>query len=323
MKDKTDFTNIIQYLQKKRSDLLVERQEQDICISQKQIEMEDIANHSDQPDVFKTDTLLKLENDIFNLITKIEEIDAEISQIDTFISNLNSTVNISSDFSEYNDYKNFSKEKGKNIILLQEEDRRRISRELHDSPLQNLTYLVHKLELCDLLMNQDIDKARDEIKNVVLNIKSIINEIRNIIYDLRPMSFDDLGFRDSVMHMLNRLNENKKLFLNVSIDDVSCEKVILINFYRIIQEAFINILKHSKASTATIQFKECDDCYSLHIADDGDGFSYEEMQSQKYAHYGLILMKERVSLLGGTIRIDSNVGEGTFVDIYVKKEVRS
>lgn len=321
MKDKVDFTNIIQYLQKKRSDLLLERQEQDICISQKQIEIEDIANESIHTDVFRTDTLLKLENEIYTLITKLDEIDAEISQIDTFISNLNSTVQATNDYTEYNDFKNISNEYGKNIILLQEEDRRRISRELHDSPLQNLTYLVHKLELCDLLMSQDIDKARDEIKNVVLNIKSIINEIRNIIYDLRPMSFDDLGFRESVLFMLNRLNNNKKIFLNVIIDDVSCEKVYLINFYRIIQEAFINILKHSKASTVTIKFKECDDCYTLQIADDGEGFSYEEIQSQKYTHYGILLMKERVSLLGGTIRIESNVGEGTFVDIYVKKEV--
>ena len=320
MKDKVDFTNIIQYLQKKRLDLLLERQEQDICISQKQIEMEDIVNHSNTTELFKTDSIVKIENEIYELITRLDEINAEISQIDNFITNLNSNVQSQKDYNEYNDFKNSSIENGKNIILLQEEDRRRISRELHDSPLQNLTYLVHKLELCDLLMKQDPDKACHEIKNVSSNIKSIINEIRDIIYDLRPMSFDDLGFRDSVMFMLNRLNSNKKLFLNVTIDDVSCENVYLINFYRIIQEAFINILKHSNAATATIEFKENDDSYSIHIADDGDGFSFEMIQSQNYAHYGIVLLKERVSLLGGSIKIESNLGEGTFVDIIVKKE---
>ena len=134
-----------------------------------QIEMEDIVNHSNYTELFKTDSIVRLENEIYELITRLDEINAEISQIDTFITNLNSNVQSQKDYNEYNDFKNISIENGKNIILLQEEDRRRISRELHDSPLQNLTYLVHKLELCDLLMKQDPDKASNEIKNVSSN----------------------------------------------------------------------------------------------------------------------------------------------------------
>ena len=102
MKDKVDFTNIIQYLQKKRLDLLLERQEQDICISQKQIEMEDIVNHSNYTEILKTDSIVRLENEIFELITRLDEINAEISQIDTFITNLNSNVQSQKDYNEYN-----------------------------------------------------------------------------------------------------------------------------------------------------------------------------------------------------------------------------
>ena len=81
MKDKVDFTNIIQYLQKKRLDLLLERQEQDICISQKQIEMEDIVNHSNYTELLKTDSIVRLENEIYELITRLDEINAEIDSV--------------------------------------------------------------------------------------------------------------------------------------------------------------------------------------------------------------------------------------------------
>lgn len=88
------------------------------------------------------------------------------------------------------------------IFKVQEEERQRIARDLHDTSLQNLTHLIHKIELSSLYIDKDPIQAKLELSIVEKSLRKTIEEIRNIIYDLRPMSFDDLGLKNAAFTII-------------------------------------------------------------------------------------------------------------------------
>lgn len=203
-------------------------------------------------------------------------------------------------------------------INFQEDDRQRIARDLHDSSLQNLAHLVHKLELCHLYIDQDPLKAKLELSLVSKNLKEVMNEIRNTIFDLRPMSFDDLGLKAGLERLLERINEKKEYEIISDIDDVSCEKkFILVYIYRIVQEGLNNIVKHAVAKKIFFHCKIVDEVCVIDIEDDGKGFCEELEEGKVDKHFGLSSMRERVELLNGTIDISSSEGNGTKIHIEI------
>lgn len=203
-------------------------------------------------------------------------------------------------------------------INFQEEDRRRIASDLHDTSLQNLVHLVHKIEICNLYIDEDPLKAKLELSLIGKNLKEIINEIRNTIFDLRPMSFDDLGMKASFERLLDKVNEENKYQIVSDIDDVSCEnQFILLYIYRAVQESLNNIMKHAEAEKIIFRCKAVDDICVIDIEDDGKGFYGETEDKKEDKHFGLSLMRERIELLNGKIDISSYEGEGTKVHMEI------
>ena len=204
------------------------------------------------------------------------------------------------------------------IMNIQEEDRQRISRDLHDTSLQNLAHILHKIELSSLVIDQDPVKAKIELSVVIQNLRDVIDEIRNTIFDLRPMTFDDLGLKPALERFLEVINENQKYHIDAKLDDVSCEnKLVLVSIYRVIQECFVNITKHAKADKIIFHCTQEDDVCKIRIEDDGVGFSYDELNQRCGKHFGVGVMKERVILLGGKITVDSKKDIGTKIDIEI------
>lgn len=207
------------------------------------------------------------------------------------------------------------------VLHVQEEDRRRIARELHDTSLQNLAYLIHKIELCNLYIDEDPAKAKLELSVVSSKMKEVIEEIRNTIFDLRPMNFDDLGLKAAIERFIESVNEDKKFELITEIDDVSCEnKFIILNIYRLVQESFINIVKHADADRIYFRCKSSDEnvCV-IDIVDNGKGF-YSEDDTKGDKHFGISLMKERVEMLNGKFDISSVKEKGTGIHIEIPIE---
>lgn len=206
------------------------------------------------------------------------------------------------------------------VLHVQEEDRRRIARELHDTPLQNLAHLIHKMELCNLYIDEDPAKAKLELSVVSSKMKEVIEEIRNIIFDLRPMNFDDLGLKAAIERFIESVNEDKRFELVTEIDDVSCEnKFIILNIYRLVQESFINIVKHADADRIYFRCKFLDNICIIDIVDNGKGF-YSEEDSKGDKHFGISLMKERVEMLNGKFDISSVKEKGTGIHIEIPIE---
>ena len=204
------------------------------------------------------------------------------------------------------------------VLNLQEMDRKRIAEDLHDMSLQNLTHLIHKIELCSMYIDQDPVKAKLELSVISEGIKETVNEIRNIIFDLRPMTFEDLGWKACIEKLLEKFNETGKYRIISDIDDVSCENDrFFLSIYRAVQESLNNIDKHAEAEQIELHCKVINDVCVIDISDDGKGFYDSGEEKRENRHFGISMMKERIALLNGRINIDSAVGKGTKVHMEI------
>ncbi len=220
------------------------------------------------------------------------------------------------------------KEQGLHILESHEYERNRIARDLHDSSVQSLTGLVHKTELCMRLMDIDTIRVKLELQTMIETIKTVINGMREIIYDLRPMSLDNLGLTvtiDAYCLQLKKGYDIEVEYQNLT-EEPELPSIYKVTLYRILQEACSNVVKHAKASKIVVSLSCEEQILKLSIQDNGVGFDVQnttEPSGDKPEGFGLSMMKERVTLLGGTFQIKSTIGEGTMVSVEMplqKKE---
>lgn len=208
------------------------------------------------------------------------------------------------------------------IVDAQKKERQRIARDLHDTSLQNLTHLIHKIELTSLYMDQDSVKAKLELATVEKGIRKVIEDIRNSIFDLRPMLVDDLGLKDTIEKMIAVVNHERKFQVSTDVDDIMINKtdsslyVLFISIYRIIKECVQNALNHSGGDQIKVELKDIEDTYRIMIEDNGTGFDMDEAL-RKDKHFGLSIIQERVMFLGG--KIDFDTQKGTCIKITIPK----
>ena len=208
------------------------------------------------------------------------------------------------------------------ILDAQEKERQRIARDLHDTSLQNLTHLIHKVELGSLYIDEDPVRAKLELATVAKGIRQVIEEIRNSIFDLRPMSVDDLGLKETIEKLLVVLNQDRQFRIETDIDEITVTQsnpsthVLFISIYRLIQECVQNAIKHSGGNEIIVKLKDYGSTYRIHVQDNGTGFDMDAA-SKKEKHFGLSVIKERVLFLGGKIRF--NTDNGTFIEIEIPK----
>ncbi len=202
---------------------------------------------------------------------------------------------------------------------IQEKERQRIARDLHDTSLQNLAHLVHKIELASMYIDKDPLQSKLELATISKNLKAVIEEIRNTIFDLRPMSFDDLGLKESFERLFVKLKESNKAFdIYTEIDDVSCENdLVLMTIFRVVQEACSNAIRHSCGNKLKVIIKQSDDLCDIFIEDNGCGFTSENVVEKSDKHFGIAVMKERIKLLGGSILFHSVPGKGTEIKMNI------
>ncbi len=212
---------------------------------------------------------------------------------------------------------------GLRIIEAQEEERKRVSREIHDGPAQMLANVMMRSELIErIFRDKGTEEGFQEIKNLRQNVRNALYEVRRIIYDLRPMALDDLGLIPTLRKYLNTIEDyHGKAKIHFHCIGESEDRRIAPRFevalFRLAQEAVTNALKHSESTEIHVKVEVTKDFVTLIIKDNGNGFDLKEAQKKKNKSFGLLGMKERVDLLEGTMTIDSKIGLGTFILIKV------
>ncbi|MCD5325920.1 MULTISPECIES: sensor histidine kinase [Pontibacillus] len=256
----------------------------------------------------------ELERRLRKLEDTVERADALGGKISVVLNYLND------DFRQVTEALEDAKEKqafGLQIIEAQEEERRRLSREIHDGPAQMLANVMLRSDLIDRTFRQrGVNEALKEIKEVRGMVRSALYEVRRIIYDLRPMALDDLGLVPTLKKYLATVEEYNSI--EIPFTPYGVEKRLdpkyEVALFRLVQEAVQNAVKHAEASRIEVKFELKRSLVNIIVKDDGKGF---DTSQKKEKSFGLVGMRERVEMLDGEITIDSQVGSGTIIMIQV------
>lgn len=210
---------------------------------------------------------------------------------------------------------------GLGIIKAQEEERKRVAREIHDGPAQSLANVVFRVELCEKLMDVDLDKTKEELRELKQIVKNGLQEVRRIIFDLRPMALDDLGLVPALSRFVETFQEREGIGLELTIlgKERQLHSSLEIALFRLIQESLSNIKKHAQAKEAKIRVEFTPSRVNAMVEDWGKGFDIDKFHQKvrEQESFGLLGMQERVKLLGGEMQIKSSIGKGTKIIIGI------
>jgi len=207
---------------------------------------------------------------------------------------------------------------GLRIIEAQEEERKRVAREIHDGPAQSMANVVLRAELADRMMSQgNIEQAKVELRDLKSLVRSSLSDVRRIIYDLRPMALDDLGLVPALRRFIEAYGDSKEFEIDFRIFGLEerLPSSMEVAIYRLVQESINNISKHAKAKHVTVHLEFKPLKILIKIVDDGIGFAEAELK--KGSRFGLMGMRERVKLLDGEIQIISAPNQGTKILIEI------
>ncbi len=205
------------------------------------------------------------------------------------------------------------------FVDAQEEERRRISRELHDQCGQEVTALQLGLKL---LLDNHEDRANDAINNKAQDLYVVLDrlsrEIHDLALELRPPSLDEMGLRAALESYLALWSNRTRILVDFEcnvrdVKAIPADKCTAL--YRVVQESLNNVAKHSHSPTVSVVLEKRPKEVAVIIEDQGSGFKTDSVINQTGApsHLGLLGMQERMESVGGTLELESSVGAGTTI----------
>lgn len=197
-----------------------------------------------------------------------------------------------------------------------ESERKRIARELHDSVSQQL--FASSMILSAINEQAQIEDSNPQVAKQLKNVEKIVNEsqseMRALLLHLRPIKLNDKSLKEGIEQLLSELSTKVHMKIKYDIENISLPLSTEDNLFRIVQELLSNVLRHSKASELEVYFKKVGQRVQLRVIDDGVGF---DLDKDHAGSYGLPNIRERITGLGGNVKIISFPGQGTSVDISI------
>lgn len=204
------------------------------------------------------------------------------------------------------------------IVEAQEEERKRIAKDIHDGIGQQLTALKFNIESINATNVENTAIKVDRLKDL---LGSLIKEVRTVTFNLMPAELIDYGVVPAIQKLTEKLADftGKQLFFeNKSNFKGRFDSLVETNLYRVVQEAVNNALKYADANYILVSISHSDQIVSIVIDDDGVGFDAENLLAhKKEAGMGLFFMRERISYINGRIFINSSVNNGTRITINI------
>ncbi|MCM3079642.1 sensor histidine kinase [Brevibacillus invocatus] len=201
------------------------------------------------------------------------------------------------------------------VIQAQEEERKRVAREIHDGPAQSMANVVLRSEIVErMLKNERILEAQMELHELKEMVRMSLADVRRIIFDLRPMALDDLGLVPTLQKYIRTCEERIETSIDLVVFGVEppLRSSVKAAIFRLVQECLNNVEKHANANTVQVKLEFLQESLRLVVKDDGIGFDLDERMATG-GSFGLLGMNERTQLLEGEIEVQSAPGEGTKV----------
>jgi signal transduction histidine kinase len=197
------------------------------------------------------------------------------------------------------------------LIDAQEDERRRLARELHDDFSQRLALVSVRLQV---LRPHAGNRATAELDRVSDDVRELASDVHRFAHQLHPAKLDQLGLATAVRSWCRVLSQQSGLHIEAAVDGVpeALPPDVALCAYRVIQESTQNAVRHSGARTVTVSLSMPDGLLRLVVADDGRGF---DVKPARRGGLGLVSMRERVRPLGGTLTVESQPGRGTRVEL--------
>lgn len=208
------------------------------------------------------------------------------------------------------------------VFTVQEEERGRIARDLHDGLGQSMTSLLVRMRAIEQATTDE--KVLGQIRDVRQLGSDAYDQIRQISRGLRPTALDDFGLAPAIERYLEEATIGRSIRITTdlaSVADKRLPEIVETNLYRVIQEATSNALKHGKPNQISLTFELHDGALEVEFRDNGGGF--EPVETDKLAgaesQFGLWSMRERMAAMAGTMRVESRKGEGTIIGLHVPR----
>lgn len=212
---------------------------------------------------------------------------------------------------------------GLSVIIAQEEERKRVAREIHDGPAQSLANIVMRAEFCLKLMEVNPAMLKDELYGLIDLVRTSLKDVRKIIFDLRPMSLDDLGLVPALRRYIEQYTKDYGILVEITTmgKERELSSSLVVALFRVIQEFMTNTRKYAKASEIVIKIEYLPKKVNVVVRDNGCGFDVKKVLAEKSGKaYGIVGMRERIQLLRGKFDIKSSPGRGTEISLSVPTE---
>ncbi|MEJ2551983.1 MAG: sensor histidine kinase [Anaerolineales bacterium] len=201
------------------------------------------------------------------------------------------------------------------IIEAQEDERRTISRQLHDGPAQALSNFILQTEIAVRLFNTDHEKAKEELNNLKAAAASTFARIRDFIFDLRPMMLDDLGLVPTAKRYIEAYSEKTGVEVSTVITGTErrLEPHLEVLTFRALQSLLRNVRDYAQATQAKVMIDIGEQELRVSVEDNGRGVDIETMSEEDHKKYGYTTLEDRIDQVGGSLEVTSTAGEGTRV----------
>ena len=251
----------------------------------------------------------ELERRLESLLETIKRADQLVTQVTLVTNYLTSDLkNVGEALENAKQKQNFAIR----IIEAQEEERKRLSRDIHDGPAQMFANVLLRAGLIEkIFIEKDAKTALLELKSLRESVRLALIEVRRVIFDLRPMALDDLGLVPTLRKYLSQIedfNKGTEIHFQSAGSEQRFEANIEVAVFRLVQESVTNAIKHGQARSIWVKIEWLRDILNVVVKDNGKGFDKNEVRDKSF---GLMGMRERTDLLKGEITLNSTIGKGT------------
>lgn len=253
----------------------------------------------------------KLEISLKNYLKNIEEAESVVCQVNVVLNylcgDLGKTV---ASINEKNNQEMVIK-----VLEIQEAERGRIARDIHDGPAQYLASSIMRIDFCKKILMEDLERGLQEMDELKSTVKKALIEVRGIIFDLRPPYLEKQTLEESIQDLIDTFSDESNVNIRFKMLNYDkCNDTIEIGVYRIVQELICNVKKHSKANYVDILIEKGKEYLFINFTDDGIGFDLDEVVHEsklRKISYGIVGILDRVEGLGGKVDINSRMNKGT------------